>query len=103
MQVANTSFMPAMQASNAPTLASQAAITPEVAKDFEALFASMLLKEMRKTLADGLFGSESSDVYGGLFDLHMGEAISEGRGLGIKELILAQMPASNQPGRPQST
>ena len=63
----------------------------EVAKSFESVFASLLIKEMRNTLSDGLFGSEGSDVFGSLFDLHMGEAITNGRGLGVKEMILAQL------------
>ena len=67
----------------------------EVARAFESIFASLLIKEMRNTLSDGLFGSESSDVLGGLFDLHMGNAMTEGRGLGIKRQILSQL--NNQP------
>ena len=61
----------------------------EAAKEFESLFASMLIKEMRNTLSEGLFGSESSDVLGGLFDLHMGQAMTEGTGLGIRQLVLS--------------
>lgn len=63
----------------------------EVARSFESVFASLLLKEMRNTLTEGLFGSESSDVLGGLFDLHMGQAMSEGQGLGIRNMILSQL------------
>ena len=41
----------------------------QVAQDFESVFASMLLKEMRQSLEPGsLFGEDSGDVYGGLFD-----------------------------------
>ena len=63
----------------------------EVARSFESVFASLLLKEMRNTLTDGLFGQESSDVLGGLFDLHMGQAMAQGRGLGIKNMVLSQL------------
>ena len=63
----------------------------EVATSFEAVFASFLTKEMRKTLADGFFGSEGSDILGGLFDLHMGQAMTNGRGLGIKQMVLSQL------------
>ena len=70
---------------NAPKNAVQAA---EVAQQLEAVFASMLIKEMRNTLSEGLFGGENSDVLGGMFDLHMGQAMTDGRGLGIKQLVL---------------
>lgn len=61
----------------------------EAAQAFESVFASLIVKEMRNTLSDGLFGSENSDVLGGLFDLHMGQAMTEGQGLGIKQFVLA--------------
>ena len=63
----------------------------EVARSFEAVFASMLIKEMRNTLSEGLFGSEGSDVFGGLFDLHIGNAMADGQGLGIKDLVRSQL------------
>ena len=74
------------------SLRSQAEANPvEAARSFEAVFASLLIKEMRNTLSDGFFGSEQSDVLGGLFDQYIGEAISEGQGLGIKQLVLAHL------------
>lgn len=70
--------------------------SPEaVAEAFEAVFASQLVKEMRNTLSEGLFGSENSDVLGGLFDLHIGEAMTEGQGLGIKQMVLAHLQQQN--------
>lgn len=63
--------------------------TPEkAAKDFEGLFTSMLLKEMRSTLQPGsLFAGDSADVYGGLFDQFMGEHISESGNMGLARMI----------------
>ena len=72
-------------------------VKEEVAKSFEAVFASLLIKQMRNTLSDGLFGSESSDVMGGLFDLHMGQAMTEGAGLGIRDKVLAQLQKDASP------
>ena len=72
---------------------SSSANVEEVAKSFEAVFASMLIKEMRNTLSEGFFGSEGSDVLGGLFDLHMGQAMTQGRGLGIQQMVMAQLEA----------
>ncbi len=60
----------------------------KVAKDFEGVFASMMLKEMRKSLEPGsLFGDDSNDVYGGLFDQHIGQHISESGGFGLAKMI----------------
>ena len=68
----------------------------EVATSLESVFASMLIKEMRNTLSEGIFGSEQSDVFGGLFDLHMGKAMTDGRGLGIKQIIVSQLESESQ-------
>jgi len=59
-----------------------------VAAEFEALFVSLMLKKMRQTVGgDGLFGGESSDVYGGLFDLYLGQHIAQAGGLGIERMV----------------
>jgi Rod binding domain-containing protein len=59
-----------------------------VAADFESLFASMVLKEMRQTLQpDTLFGSDSSDAYGGLFDFYLGQHIVQAGGFGIANMV----------------
>lgn len=63
----------------------------EVAESFESLFASMVIKEMRKTLSEGFFGGDKSDVLGGLFDMHLGQAIAQGGGLGIRDAFLSQI------------
>ena len=60
----------------------------KVACDFESLFASQLLKEMRKTLdPDSLFGGDSGDVYGGLFDQYMGQQIAQNGGFGLAKML----------------
>ncbi len=56
----------------------------------EGMFASLLVKEMRQTLSEGFFGSDTADVYGALFDQYLGQQLAEGEGLGIKQLVLAQ-------------
>ena len=74
----------------------QSAQDPEkVAKDFESVFASMILKEMRKSLEPGsMFGEDSSDVYGGLFDQHIGQHISESGGFGLAKMIRESLDKS---------
>ena len=59
-----------------------------VAADFESLFVSMILKEMRQTLQpDTLFGSDTSDAYGGLFDHYLSQHIVEAGGFGIANMV----------------
>ncbi len=61
----------------------------ELAKQFESLFVSMLVKEMRQTSSgeEGMFPGDSSDTYGGIFDMYMGQHIAENGGLGMAEMI----------------
>ena len=61
--------------------------------DFEGMFVAMMLKEMRNTLSEGFFGSESSDVFGGMFDQYMGEHIAGATQFGIREMVIAQQSA----------
>ncbi|MCK6445889.1 MAG: rod-binding protein [Planctomycetes bacterium] len=62
------------------------------AKRFEALLATQLVKEMRRTLDDGFFGSgPGSEVFDGWLDEHLGEALVRGRGLGLTEGIAASL------------
>jgi flagellar protein FlgJ len=68
------------------------------AADFESLFLSLLLKEMRQTSdGEGLFGAEASDTYGGLFDLYMSQHLANSGGLGLNSLIKAYLEKSQQP------
>ena len=62
----------------------------EAAKQFESVFMSMILKQMRQTLDNGFFGKENSDSYGAMFDLYMGQHLSDQGGLGIRESLLQQ-------------
>lgn len=76
-----------------------ASVPEQVASQFEGLFVSMLLKELRQTLQEGLFQGEQSDSYGALFDQYLGEHLADRESLGIRQLILSQYRA-NQPGEP---
>lgn len=63
-----------------------------VATEFESLFLSMMMKEMRSSLGDdSLFGGESSDVYGGMFDMMLGQSMAESQPLGIARLLQSAM------------
>jgi len=67
----------------------------QIASDFEAIFVSQLLKEMRNTLDEGLFAGEGSDTYGGLFDFYMSQHLTQGGGSGIGQAILGYMNQSD--------
>ncbi|GEM_PF-6975520 len=59
-----------------------------VGTDFEGLFVTMLLKQMRESLnGDGLFAGESSDTLGGLFDLYLGDHIAQSGGFGLARAV----------------
>lgn len=66
----------------------QGAGPAKAAKDFESVFTSMLLKEMRSSLEEGsLFGEDTSDIYGGLFDQFMGQHMTDAGGLGMAKMV----------------
>ncbi|MDB5307477.1 MAG: hypothetical protein JWO38_1679 [Gemmataceae bacterium] len=62
-----------------------AARVKEMAREFEATFLSMILKEMRETLdpEGGLFPGDSGDVQGGLFDMFLGRHLADSGGVGL--------------------
>jgi peptidoglycan hydrolase FlgJ len=63
----------------------------QVGQEFESVFLSMMLKEMRNSLdGGGFFGEESSDTYGGMFDMFIGQHLASSRPLGIADLLLEQ-------------
>ena len=65
------------------------------AEQFESVFVSMILKQMRQSIdGDGLFSGDSSDVYGGLFDMYMGQHLSQTGKFGISKLISQYLEAS---------
>lgn len=74
--------------------AAQDGRTDEAAAKFEALLATMLVKEMRRALPGGtLFPGAGSDVYDAWFDEHIGAALAKGDQLGLSQevrLALAQ-------------
>ena len=70
----------------------------EVAQEFEAVFTSMLLKQMRNSLQEGLFPGDTSDVYGGMFDLFIGQHLSSNSALGVDRMVreyLESVPLEN--------
>ncbi len=67
-----------------------------VATDFESLFTSQLLKEMRKSLdPETMFGSDPGDVYGGMFDQFVGQQMANSGGIGIAKLVRETLQREN--------
>ncbi|MEY4761435.1 MAG: hypothetical protein RLZZ200_1291 [Pseudomonadota bacterium] len=63
-----------------------------VARQFEALFTSMMLKSMRDaTPKDGLFSSDQQDFYQEMFDQQIATQMSKGKGLGLAEMLVHQL------------
>jgi len=99
-----TNSAPAVLPSNisAPTFDSNTD-TGRVARDLEATFLTMLLKEMRQTLEPegGLFPGDTGDVQGGLFDLYLGQHMAASGGFGLAAAIDRQLRIpSNADHRP---
>ena len=78
----------------------------KVAKDFEGMFVSLVLKEMRQTLGkNSLFGNDNADIYGGLFDMFMSQHITQAGGFGVAKMMEQQLKphenvTANPPGTP---
>jgi peptidoglycan hydrolase FlgJ len=63
-----------------------------VAQQFESLFIGMMLKSMREAkLGDGLFDSDQSRFYQDMFDQQLSVSLSQGRGLGIADLLVRSL------------
>src|SRR5436190_2515701 len=63
-----------------------------VAKQFESLFTKMMLKSMRDaSMGDPLFGSDQGDMYQDMADDQLAVQMSEGRGLGLADMLIRQL------------
>jgi len=68
--------------------ASEAGRADEAAEKFEELFATVLVKEMRKGLSDGFFGKgPGADVFEGWLDKHVGGALAASGSLDLAGII----------------
>lgn len=62
-------------------------------KDFEAIFITNMLKEMRKSIpkSDLLDSSHASEIYRSMMDQKIAEKIAHGKGLGLGEILSKQL------------
>ena len=78
------------------------AVLREVAGQFEALFLEILLKDMRNaSLGDPIFGqSNQHDLYREMLDKQFAVEMSSGRGIGIADMLAAQLGGGHPVERP---
>ncbi len=70
----------------------------EVAKQFESVFLSMVLKSMRQAkLSEGILDSDQSEFYRDMYDQQLAVHLSGEPGIGLAELIAKQLsPKENR-------
>ncbi|MFT3907073.1 MAG: flagellar assembly peptidoglycan hydrolase FlgJ [Steroidobacteraceae bacterium] len=62
------------------------------ARQFESLFTSMLLKSMREaSMGEGLGDSEATQFYQQMFDQQLSVQMSQGKGLGLADMLVQQL------------
>jgi flagellar protein FlgJ len=63
-----------------------------VAKQFESLFARLMIKSMRDASgSDPIFGSDQQKMYQGMFDDQLSLEITKGKGLGLADMLVQQL------------
>jgi flagellar protein FlgJ len=71
------------------------------AQQFESYFTQMLMRSMRQTLSqDGPFDSQETKTFTDMFDQQVSQTMAKGKGLGLADMLVAQMQASmdSKPG-----
>jgi flagellar protein FlgJ len=64
----------------------------QVARQFESLFAQMMLKSMRQAkLAEGIFDSDQTEFYQDMYDQQLAVHLSEAGGIGLAGVIKSQL------------
>ncbi len=72
------------------------------AEKLEALFATILVKEMRRALPNGFFGDGTgADTFNGWFDEHLGEALARSGALDLVGMIKTSLGAGEAGGGPE--
>ena len=70
----------------------------QVAKQFESMFISMMMKSMRDASdvfsEDSLFNSPESDFYQNMYDDQMALSLASGQGTGLADVIHRQLMGS---------
>ena len=76
----------------------------QVARQFESLFARMMIKSMRDAIGkDPIFGGSQSDMYQGLFDDQLSLEMTKGHGLGLADMLVRQLQQRGDTAAPGKT
>jgi flagellar protein FlgJ len=71
------------------------------AKQFESLFTKMMLQSMRNaSMGDPLFGSDQGDMYQDMADDQLAVQLSQGKGLGLADMLIRQLSGGAGGGTP---
>ncbi|HWZ64802.1 MAG TPA: flagellar assembly peptidoglycan hydrolase FlgJ [Steroidobacteraceae bacterium] len=71
----------------------------QVAQQFEALFARMMIKSMRDAIGkDPIFGSDQAQAYQGMFDNQLSLDLTKGKGLGLADMLVKQLTHNSAAG-----
>lgn len=72
----------------------------DAAAKFQALLATMLVKEMRSSLKDGFFGEGAQgDVYGGWLDQHVGQSLADRDALHLEGVLRESLERKAKAGQ----
>ena len=64
----------------------------QVAKQYESLFARMMIKSMRDAVGkDPMFGSDQEQSYQEMYDDQLSIELTKGKGLGLADILVKQM------------
>lgn len=74
--------------------------TAEAVQQFEAVFVSLVLKQMRQSFAgEGWIPGDNGDIVGGLFDQYLGQHISDSGGFGLAASLLRSLDPEHSRGQ----
>lgn len=73
--------------------------TRDAMRQFEALFVQMMLKSMRT--AGAILGEERDTTYEEMFDQQIAVEMTRDKGIGIADLLVRQLSASENGGKPE--
>ncbi len=69
----------------------------QVARQFESIFTKMMLDSMRKaSFGDPMFGSDQVDQYQGMMDDQLAVSLSQGKGMGLADMLIRQLGGGAQ-------
>jgi flagellar protein FlgJ len=75
----------------------------EAAKQFESLFTKMMLESMRQAgFGDPMFGSDQGDMYQSMMDDQLAIQLSQGKGLGLADMLIRQLSNGTSAGSAQT-